>query len=91
MTTRYLQLVLVEVPTHVEGTKYHHWFNCVSVESARVKDGRLEIVFSNGEIQFFNEDETDDIVSEFSEIIQRTIWKENPIPGATLDHLFDED
>ena len=91
MTTRYLLLVLVEVPDYVERTKYHHWFNCVSFESASVKNGLLKIVFSDGDIQVFNEDETDDIVSGFSEIIQRTIWKENPIPGSTLDNLFDED
>ncbi|MDJ0582967.1 hypothetical protein [Crocosphaera sp.] len=91
MTKRYLSLVLVEVPDKGAGTMYHNWFDSVSVESASVKDGLLEIVFSNEEIRVFNGKETEDILSNISEILERTILTENPIPGSALDTLFDED
>ncbi|MDJ0509254.1 MAG: hypothetical protein QNJ64_08385 [Crocosphaera sp.] len=62
MTQHYLSLVLVEVPDHVEGTPYKHWFQCVGVDSLKIKNGLLEIVFFDGTIKVFNFDESEDIL-----------------------------
>ncbi|MDJ0600843.1 MAG: hypothetical protein QNJ37_18620 [Crocosphaera sp.] len=91
MSKHYLSLVLVEVPDHVEETPYAGWFYAISIEQASLKNGLLEVVFSDGTIKIFNEDESDDILADCSEIIQRVLWKENPIPGSTLDSLIKED
>lgn len=90
MSKHYLSLVLVEVPDHVEETPYAAWFHATSIYAATVKDGLLEIVFTDGTIKVFNEDESEDIVDNCGEILQRAIWKENPIPGSTLDNLINE-
>ncbi|MDJ0843043.1 hypothetical protein [Crocosphaera sp.] len=91
MTTRYLALVLVEVPSHVEKTKYAGWFYAVSIEQASLRNGLLEVVFSNGDIKVFNQDETDDILTDCGEIINRALWQENPIPGSSIKPLINED
>ncbi len=90
MTRHYLSLVLVEVPDQVEGTKYGHWFRCVSVESLAIKNGLLEVIFSDGTIKVFNEDETNDILESCGETLSRALWGEDPIPGACFDNLTDE-
>ena len=69
MTTRYLSLVLVEVPDQEDDTKYRNWFQCVSVDSLSIKKGLLEIVFADGSVKVFNEEETDDIFYELPEYL----------------------
>ena len=91
MTTHRLELVLVEVPSQVEGTTYVNWFNAISVQSVSRKDGLLEVIFSDGTIKVFNEDDSDDIIHGCSEILQRAIWKENPIPGALAEELTGDE
>ena len=53
MPRHYLSLVLVEVPKQVEGTPYAHWFHATSIHHASVKNGLLEVVFSDGTIKVF--------------------------------------
>ena len=69
MTQHYLSLVLVEVPDHLDETPYKHWFRCVAIDSLRVKNGLLEVVFFDGTIKVFNSDETDDILFDTPEYL----------------------
>ncbi len=91
MTQYYLSLVLVEVPKHHEKHPSGSWFHACSVHHASVKNGLLEVIFANGEVKVFNSDDTDDILASADEIIQRALWKEEPIPGSGIQPLFKEE
>ncbi len=90
MTRHYLSLVLVEVPDQVEGTKYGHWFRCVSVESLAIKNGLLEVIFSDGAIKVFNENESDDIMSELPEYMHDYLNSDECIPNHEVRKSYLE-
>lgn len=88
MTQYYLSLVLVEVPDHVQDTKYSYWFRCVSVESLAVKNGLLEIIFSDGTIKVFNGSESDKIMSELPEYMHKYINSDECIPNHEIKKAY---
>ena len=90
MSKHYLSLVLVEVPDHVQETKYAHWFRCVSVESVAIKNGLLEILFCDGTIKVFNEEETEDIFYELPEYLHDYLQSSGSIPNHELNKTYKE-
>lgn len=91
MTQRYLSLVLVEVPDHIEGTKYAQWFNMVSIEHIKLFNGLLEIIFSDGTIKKFNQEESKEILIEGNELIHKAIWGKSYDVNAHFENLINED
>ncbi len=86
MTKRYLSLVLVEVPENTEYNPYQHWFNCVSIEKVDIKNGVLELTFSDGTIRAFSQNEAGSIFINCTELIQKLFEKN----GFNLDVPVDE-
>ncbi len=75
MTKRYLFLVLVEVPDYLQATPYVHWFYAVSVEQAKLRDGMLELVYCDGTIKVFNPEETEEILLDCGELLNKFLWE----------------
>ncbi|WP_107668215.1 hypothetical protein [Cyanothece sp. BG0011] len=77
MTKRYLSLVLVEIPDDVEDNPYVHWFNCVSISQAKLRDGMLELVYCDGTIKVFNTEETEEILEDCGELLNKFLWEKD--------------
>ncbi len=90
MTRHYLSLVLVEVPDHVEGTPYAHWFHAVSIEQAKLKNGMLELVYCDGTVRVFNPEETDEILLECGELLNKFLWENDFKLNENSKNLFEE-
>lgn len=75
MSKYYLSLVLVEVPDHVKKTPYAAWFYAVSIEQAKIRDGLLELVYCDGTVKIFNSEETQEILLECGEVLNRFLWE----------------
>ncbi len=91
MTKRYLSLVLVEIPDHVKDNPYVHWFNCVSIEQAKLENGMLELVYCDGTIKVFNPEETEEILQDCGELLNRALWNHPYHSDSKINSIFSTD